>query len=295
MLLGGCVVPMADYAIPDWPVEKPDVVIIGFAGRCNPLRACKSPEQNRAYLSETPYPNTLGALQAEFEQLGYSALTFSFRSHFMVNEWGPGYLAAANVLERVKREWIDGQDDPTRLVLVAHSHGTQFMSLLAWDNPDLTFDYAIYLDAVCLTWDNAHRPWLQAVYGSVDAYPEPLPHTGGAACDSLEVPGLGLKDISDIVPWNVTYGVEVLSGGMFIPGLVADNDPNHRPDGSTGLATGLLGLKIGEQHLEVRSDRSAAINWVLQLIATNGLPDEPAHMIMPVVPEGFELATPPPG
>jgi len=34
------------------PSEAPDVVIIGFAGRCNILKACLPPDDNRAYLSE---------------------------------------------------------------------------------------------------------------------------------------------------------------------------------------------------------------------------------------------------
>lgn len=297
LLLVGCSTPEYSYPLPEWPAEAPDVAIIGFAGRCNVLRGCAPPEENRAYLSEAPDPGTLAAIQAQFEQLGLSVISYSFRSHLKDSGRGPGYQSASNLLRRIEHEWIEGSDTPTRLVLVGHSHGNQFMSLLAWDNPGITFDYAIYLDAVCFGWDSDHENWFQEEYGPVAAYPAPLNITNGSACDSLEVPGVGDEDISDVVPWNINTGIEVRSNGMVLPGLLADNDPNHRPDGTNGDPVRLVGIhQTDEGHREVHKEGSAALSWVLEFIAANHQPAgsvsaaaQGVPLSVPAAPVGFEL------
>src|SRR5690606_36840058 len=152
-----------------------------------------------------------------------SVISYSFRSHLKDSGRGQGYQSASKPLRRLEHEWIEGRDTPTRRVLVGHSHGNQFMRLPAWDNPATTCHYCMYLDAVCCGWDSDHDNWFQEEYGSVAAYPAPLNITNGSACDSLEVPGVGNEDISDVVPWNINTGIEVRSNGMVLPCLLADN------------------------------------------------------------------------
>jgi hypothetical protein len=256
------------------PAEAPDVVIIGFAGRCNVLKACFPPADNRAYLSEAPIPNTLQAMARTFEQLGHSTLAFSFRSHLLDSPTlGPGYLSADALLEFVRDEWIRDFKDPTRVVLVAHSHGNQFMSLLAWDHPEVEFAYGIYLDAVCTAWDadHIHSGMFRDAYGSQQSFPRPLNLLGGA-CDTMFVPGVGYQDISDVAPWNIRWALEVRSAGVAWTGLVADDDPNHRPDGTSGISAGMAGIYTDEGHNDVHRDGGAALQWVLDTLAHNGLP-----------------------
>lgn len=297
--------------------SNPDVLVIGFAGRCGFWPTCSAPNDNRAYLGYEPTPNTLGAVAGAFEELGYSTATYSFRSHLLDSStWGSGYLSAQDALEWVTTNWIEERENPTRLVLVAHSHGNQFMSLLAMDNPELTFDWGIYLDAVCSQWETDHlygsesgtEPyyfpgWFETVYGQRENYPVPLNVID--ACDAYPVPGLvEMQDISDVVPYNVTWSVEVSSSGEAF-GMVRDDDPNHRPDGTNGIEAGLAGLdQLDEGHLEVHTEGSQAMTWVQQMILLNGVPDhfrplgtEPSLAAsrplplraIPPAPAGYEL------
>lgn len=278
------------------PEDAPDVVIIGFAGRCGVFPLCLPPTDNRDYLSDAPSPNTLGAVARTFEQLGYSTAAFSFRSSLYDSPNGFGYQTADALLEYVRDHWIRDYRDPTRVVLVAHSHGNQFLSLLAWDHPAVRFDYAIYLDAVCYAWDGDHAQPLASVYGARSDYPAPLDTLPGA-CDTLHVPGVGLQDISDVVPWNVWWSLEVRSGGVIWSGMVADDDPNHRPDGTYGNAVGMASLyQPAEGHNAIHRDGSPALGWVLDLIALNGLPDmgvspqaRSAPLATPPAPSGYYL------
>lgn len=280
------------------PEDAPDVVIIGFAGRCDLTKGCGPPDGNRAYLAEAP-ENTLPAIERAFQQLGHTTQAYSFRSHLHDSSArGPGYRSADALLAFVRDEWIRDFRDPTRVVVVAHSHGNQFMSLLAWDHPEVRFDYAIYLDAVCFAWDgdHIHSGRFQVVYGSQDDYPAPLDALG-EACDSLYVPGVGVEDISDVVPWNITWGLEVRSNGLIVPGVFRDDDPNHRPDGTRGAAVGLADLQqTDEGHNTIHDETSAAMRWVLDTIALNGLPTYElatqaghAPLATPAAPDGFRL------
>lgn len=73
-----------------------------------------------------------------------ATMAFSFRSSLYDNPSnGLGYQTADALLEFVRDEWIRDFNNPTQVVLVAHSHGNQFMNLLAWDHPEVQFTYAI--------------------------------------------------------------------------------------------------------------------------------------------------------
>jgi hypothetical protein len=300
ILLAGC------STQPPASLTNPDVLVVGFAGRCGVWPGCSAPSENRAYLSYSPTPNTLAAVADAFEALGYSTATYSFRSHLLDSStWGDGYLSAQDAIDWVTTNWIEESQDPTRLVLVAHSHGNQFMSLLAMDNPALTFDWGIYLDSVCYQWETDHLygtpGWFEAVYVNRENYPFPLSVID--ACDDYPVPGVAeLQDISDVVPFNVVWSVEVSSSGEAL-GMVRDDDPNHRPDGSSSIGAGLAGLyQPNEAHTEVHNKGSQAMTWVRETILLNGLPavastqghslqefSGPPLLQLPPAPEGFML------
>lgn len=181
--------------------------------------------------------------------------------------------AYASVTVTARNEWIRDFRDPTRVVLVGHSHGTQFMSLLAWDHPEIPVAYAVYLDAVCAAWDadHVHSGRFDAVYGPRRNFPAPLSSLG-AACDVLPVPGVGLADISDVVPWNVERGLEVRSNGVGLSGVVLDDDDNYRPDGTSGYYVGLESSRqFSEGHSRVAQLGSQGLQWVLDKIRLYGL------------------------
>jgi hypothetical protein len=60
-----------------------------------------------------------------------------------------GFLEAQAYLNEVTTKWIADFENPTPIILLAHSHGTVWATLLAMNNLDVTFDYFIYLDGIC--------------------------------------------------------------------------------------------------------------------------------------------------
>ncbi len=254
------------------PTDAPDVLVIGFAGRCGvAFVQCMPPGENRDYLGDAPQPGTMEAIAGAFEQLGYTTAAVDFRAHVDDDlARGFGYRAASDLVEHARDEWIRDFLDPTRVVLVAHSHGTQFMSLLAFDHPEVRYEYGVYLDAVCELWDFDHVEggWFAARYGAQANYPRPLDVTG-RACDAISVPSLiADQHIGDVVPWNVARALEVQSNRLL--GGVADLRDNHRPDGSSGAQTGIATEFFDEAHTTVHRADSEAMNWVVDMILVNG-------------------------
>ena len=256
------------------PPGTPDVVVMAFAGRCGAgLFDCVAPAGNEAYLDRSP--NTVQSVATAFRSEGYTVDTRSYRAHLDSSySLGDGYLQAQANLSTIQQTMIANFDNPTRLVLIAHSHGTQFASLLAMDNPHIIFDYSIYLDGVCLMWERDHLDsgaFLNR-YGTEANYPFPL-NVLGEACNSFPVTGLGLEDIKDVVPENVVYGLEVRSGGFWNNGfLIKDHDVNTREDGRKGNNVGLATITENEGHSEVAQSYSRAMTWVVEMIRLNNLP-----------------------
>lgn len=255
------------------PTDAPDVLVIGFAGRCGvDVLQCRPPADNRDYLGDAPQPGTMDAVARALEQLGVSVAAIDFRAHLDDDlARGFGYLAANGLVEHARDQWIRDFRDPTRLVLVAHSHGTPFMSLLAFDQPDVRYEYAIYLDAVCDLWDTDHVEggWFALRYGAQADYPHPLDATG-RACDALAIPGVsGDQHIADAVPWNVARALEVQINRFL--GVVADVRDNHRLDGSSGIQAGIATAFFDEAHTTVHRADIQAMGWVAEMIVANGL------------------------
>ena len=279
------------------PADAPDVVLLGFAGRCgHGFGDCSAPTDNYSYLDRTP--ETLQTLESTFQSLGYSTRSLSFRANLEDHAaHGLGYQAAEYALEAIRDLWIRDYENPTRVVLVAHSHGNQFMSLLAMNHPEVTFDYA-YLDAVCFRWDADHvkSGRFGSVYGSQVNWPKPL-NTLGAACDTVKLPGISdYQDISDVVPDNVTYALEVRSNGVYGLPMVYDDEINHRFDGSRRGVAGIY--QEDEDHMQVHGSNSAALSWVMNTVANTGLPtygiasQAVKSLEVAPAPEGFELNAP---
>ena len=222
------------------PANSPDVVVIGFAGRCGAL--CGAPYTNKADLDGKD--EALQSVMSAFEAQGLSVQGYSYGaivSGELSRVGAQGYYEAQRRLERVHSQWMDGFSNPTRVVLLAHSHGTLWSSLLAMENPGVTFDYGIYLDGVCNQWerDNLRRGWwrrniIADFYAGVDEpYPATLATLGGA-CNVLEVPGSGKRHLKDVVPTNVKVALEVRSAVPAIP-LPDLRDPDSQGPDSQGF------------------------------------------------------------
>ena len=280
------------------PADAPDVVILGFAGRCGLV--CGAPANNQAYLSDEA--RTLPALEAAFESLGYSTRSYSYAATVArsENNYGhPGYWEAQLELDRIYQAWVAGFKNPTRIVLVGHSNGTVWASLLAMENPHVTFDYEVSLDGVCNHWEEDNLRYgalsntnlIAEFYTRMGTpYPKTLALLGGA-CNAYPVPGLGYQHLKDVVPWNVRVGVELHSDApaVLLPDSVEsapietqgkcfagewtgvkDRHTNLRPDGSTdGL---YLYQSNSQDHCELTERDERAVQSLVDFIKANGLP-----------------------
>ncbi len=218
---------VADPAGAARPADAPDVLILAFSGRCDPS-VCVAPDGNSDDLARDTLPALIDALA----DAGVNASFLSYRAHVEDHPLlGRGYRSANADVERLLADAIARRRDPTRLVLLGHSHGTQFAHLLAFEHPEVAFEASVLLDSVCLAWDADHaRTLVEALAPGVGTWgPTTEDHVG---CDVLDVPGVGRRDLGDVVPWNVTASLEIQSGGQ-VMGLVRDVTPNLRLDGST--------------------------------------------------------------
>lgn len=263
------------------PSGTPDVVIIGFAGRCASitLQPCNPPFDNWSYLQDR---GTQQAVIDAFNSLGYTteyfnASAYLYRHYSRVSKREDlGYLEAEAYLNRVVKDWVADYANPTRIVLLAHSHGTVWASLLAWNHPDVKFDYFISLDGICFWWpeDNLKKNRI------IESYYDPLglrrpwplnPEEGETACASKELDG---KDVNDVFPENVYYGLEAISKDVI--GLnvnyLQDHDPNIRADGSKRRIWTIKSRT--EDHSEVTNPAGPAMHWVADAIKALKVPKD---------------------
>jgi pimeloyl-ACP methyl ester carboxylesterase len=209
------------------------VILIAFSGRCGSSR-CTPPAENEDALAL----DTVPALLAAWSSAGLRAEAWTYRGHVDDDPVrGRGYASADADLRAALVAWATGATAPPQLVLLGHSHGTQFAHLLAFEHPQVAFAASILLDSMCLGWDLDHADRLVARM-SPGAGPWSATGPYAVGCDVLTVPGIRSRlDLGDVVPWNVARSLELTSGGQVL-GLARDARKNVRLDGSdTGIDT----------------------------------------------------------
>lgn len=280
------------------PAGTPDLVILAISGHCGLV--CHT-RNTWSYLDtasdETGGVAVLDSIAGAYTNLGLEVETFSASSfvtaHYSLisEELEPGYLQVQAYLDEVKRESISGFSDPTRVVLLAHSHGTVWASLLALNNLDVTFDAFISLDAICWQWWGRHKGFIsQAFVDSPWALPFPLDQ--GDPCGSFEVPGAGRLDINDVVSANIIFGLEARTNTRLFsldPNVLADDDPNVRINGTS---TNIWGIEANETHSDLGRYYNTSIAWISSMITALGLPDHELYpmseFVLPPAPSDFE-------
>jgi hypothetical protein len=218
------------------------VILIAFSGRCGSSR-CSAPAENEDALAL----DTVPALLAAWSAAGLRVEAWTYRGYVDDDPTrGRGYASADADLRAASASWSAGGDPPPQLVVLGHSHGTQFAHLLAFEHPEVRFAASILLDSMCLGWDLDHAARLVTRLAP-GAGPWSATGPYAVGCDVLEVPGLGRLDLGDVVPPNVARSLELTSGGQFL-GLARDARKNVRLDGS---ATGIDSVAFG--HLDHRA------------------------------------------
>jgi hypothetical protein len=281
------------------PADAPDVAVIAFSGHCGLL--CRA-RNTWSYLDEssdaTDGVAVLAGIVRAFERQGLTVEAVSLSSFVEAHpsrisgEIELGYLEGQAYLDYAKRRWIDGVENPTRVVLVGHSHGTVWATLLAMNNLDVGFDYLVSIDAICWQWWAKHKGHVSRAY--VEAgLPIPFPLEQGDPCGTLAVPGQrGRYDINDVVPANVAYGLEIRTPFRIFsldPNVLYDDDVNVRINGSVD---NIWGIEATVAHNGVGRSYSPAVAWVGTMIDLLGLPEPGAFPMMtfvrPPLPTGFD-------
>lgn len=280
------------------PEGSPDLVVIAISGHCGAV--CHT-RNTWSYLDtasdETGGVAVLDAVAGAYENLGLEVETFSASSfvtaHYSLisDELEPGYLQAQAYLDTVKRDWVSGYTDPTRVVLLGHSHGTVWASLLALNNLDVTFDAFISLDAICWQWWGRHKGFIAQAY--LDSpWPMPFPLDQGDPCGTIAVPGAGRMDINDVVSANVIFGLEARTNTRLFsldPNVLADDDTNLRINGT---GTNIWGIEARETHNDLGRYYNTSVAWVTSVITALGLPDHAEYpmssFVLPPAPSDFE-------
>lgn len=220
------------------------------------------------YLAALTGPQLEGALVAA----GYTVETSYFTDDLGGGSPG-GYGELVAKLEAIRDDWITNRTDPTRIVLIGHSHGCVRSHAAVRAVPDCPIRLLVDLDASSAGWSLlAHGSENTAMGGAPEgAYAIPATITCAAYPAVLSAPPP--FDLEDVVFPTVEEAFEVRSGDVLLnPAnplqlIPYDERWNVRPDGST---TGLTCYFSGTPHGEVAAPGvtlTQVQNWILARLA----------------------------
>lgn len=245
------------------PADAPDFTIVMVSGHCRPGRC--PPGENHEYLVSVH--GTYGPIADVIEAHGYDWVAFGYEDAFYDRgEEGFGFLTLLQDLAWIHDNWIADFDDPTRLIVVAHSHGTVW-SHLALDvfehlGVPLPVDVLVDLDGNSLSWESDLATggigdgWKAVIRDYNARTGTEWPFDISDCADYWAVPGVAEpQDQEDLVMDSVAINLEVYN----TVNAPNDPDPNHRKDGSR-VAIYPFGSARG--HNDVVRPESDAMRWV---------------------------------
>ncbi len=239
------------------PLGSPDVMLLMVAGHCIDCASNYNGDYFASWGTPRAIEEVLEAEGLEVRTWNYVDELYSWASGDQVVAYG--YLSLVADLEWVERHWIADFDNPTRIVLVGHSHGVVWAhsAVMATQIP---IEVLVDLDGICLNWEDDDwalgfgDDWAQIV----DAYER---DHGALAwfdlanpCDSWNLGTGEALNIDDVVPWNVRTNLEVRSSDW----LLYDSQDNLRYDGSSDTLT----FQSQEGHIRTVDPSSDSIRWV---------------------------------
>ena len=256
------------------PGDAPDFVIFSFSGHCFPSSSCGGSDRNPEYLEDR---GTQAAIINTIEFHGYSSLVLSYADEFYNRapngDWltpsmdgdveDYGFLQAMWEMPWVRDSWIADFDNPTRVIVLAHSHGTVWAHSALFLLPDLPVDILIDLDGVSLGWESdtwtfgIGDDWRSIIESYNDANGITWSYDFWNAADNWVVPGLPPQDVEDIAPDSAWLDIEVLARSTL--SMPNDDFSNHRLDGSTAS---IWSYQSVEDHAGVDDPDSDAMLWV---------------------------------
>ena len=200
---------------------------------------------------------------------GYTVETTTFTDD------ATSYAAFVAKLSAIRDTWINGVKDPTRVVIVGHSHGVVRSHAAIRAVQDCPVELLVDLDGSSIGWSVLTHG---AENTQIGGAPEGAYNLGVQilcpAHPTITSAG-GNHDLEDVVFPNVVKGYEVRSGELILdpanlPQLVPyDERWNARTDGTT---TDLTCVYSGLGHSEVAIwggiTMTGATNWILTQLAT---------------------------
>lgn len=175
-----------------------------------------------------------------------------------------GFLQLLEEMVFIRDSMIAQFDNPTRVVVLAHSHGVVWCHTAMHLISDLPVDVLIDLDGDVESWDSTPFPGVAA-----DSWDAVISEYNGitgfewafdirAARDGWTVPGLAEpQDIEDVVPASADLALEVWGGGQ----MLRDVDPNVRLDGSSD---GILRFETGQSHEALARSGNEGVSWAVE-------------------------------
>jgi hypothetical protein len=263
------------------PEGSPDVLLLAISGRCPIWMGCQPSGDNGENIDYLTPRGTVQTVADALSAQGLSVQSYGASASLTLHrprrtdyiQVGAGKTIAATqegflqVEERLNTAystWIRGRSNPTRIVVMAHSHGVVWSHALARAHPEVPIAAMIDLDGVCDMWESDNRR-------SIQAYVKALGHNPWTfdladSCGSVRV-GHIRYDLKDVVYPNVAANLEVQSqrllsrpDGSFRANIPFDGLKNVRPDGSRGGLQTFLA--VGESHSTVSKPQSTALTWI---------------------------------
>ncbi len=215
---------------------------------------------------------TVHALAEPFLAEGFAVSAFAATDNFFDEPDALGFLSLVQGLLDIREELVARWDNPTRFIVVAHSHGAVWAHLAlfvleGWGAP-LPVDVLVDLDALSLGWEDKAflgigDAWAPIIRAHARDTGQMWPFDIANASDSVRIPGLtSPQDIEDVVPDSVLINLEVWSDD----GLgVRDSQLNHRLDGSE---RDLVLFRALENHETTDDPRSQSVTWAARQLRT---------------------------
>ena len=240
------------------PEGSPDVLLVTVSGHCTDCAA----EYNGEYLRSWGTPQNL---QRALENEGHVVDTWTYVDELYSWVRGDqvlayGFLALVADLKWVERNWIADYDDPTRIVLLGHSHGVVWAHSAAMAADDVPIEVLVDLDGVCLNWED--DDWAFGVGDEWDEVIDDYESRNGRLtwfdlsnpCNSWDLGAGERMNIDDVVPWSVRTNLEVRSSDW----LLYDSQDNLRYDGTSDTAVYTSDLS----HMKILNPDSPPMAWV---------------------------------
>jgi hypothetical protein len=245
------------------PADAPDFVVIGVSGH-----SIEPINYNPEYLGAQ---GTLDVYRDVILSSGHSVRTGRFADNletYVFTETGEvaayGFLDLLETLRNINAEWIADFDNPTRIIVVAHSHGTVWahtaLHVLEQEGTPMPVEFLVDIDAVSTGWETHYLgvgdEWGTEIPAYSAAHGLTWPFAIENAEDSWPIPGrTWLQDVEDVVPTSVATNLEIWSNDFT---FIHDSESNHRLDGST---SNIFFSMSGVNHESTDEPYSDAVLW----------------------------------